>query len=622
MNLAAKSQPERKLATILNADVVGFSRLMRADEEETLGTLKDRERLIRQLILEHRGRPFGMAGDSFMAEFASPVEAVRCAIACQEALARLNADVPLNRRFLLRIGVNLGDVMVEGENLYGDGVNIAARLQSIADPGGICISQSVHELVRHRLALTVENLGKQPVKNIAEPVQAYRVVLEDRRSNLAQLARKHRKPLRAFLLTVAVAALALLAVWAWHPAPEPGEEPPGAGVPSIVVLPLDNLSPDERHGYFADALTNDLTTELSRFAGLLVISNHSAQAYKNRPAPIGEVRRELGVRYVLEGSVQRVEDRLRVNVQLIDAETDGHVWAERYDRAAGDLLDLQTEIVETVASRLAVQVSEAERRRLRQKDTESLRAYELWLQGRSLLQVPDEASNAKADELFRRAIEEDPNFARAYGLRSYVEVQRWMNGWGPSPEQARVRALELARKAVELGPEDYDNWWSLGIALITNDRYEEGIRAYERARQLNPNDADLLASMSDGLVAVGRAEEAERQVREAMRRNPKYPAWYAWNLGFAALMARHHDEAVRALEPITGEISAARVYLAAAYALRDQPGDAARAAEQVKLLLQEEPGWTVARAARQPLQRPEDRELWLTGLRRSGLPEG
>ena len=458
------------------------------------------------------------------------MEAVRCAIACQETLSKTNADLPLNRRFLLRIGVNLGDVMLDGENLYGDGVNIAARLQSLADPGGICISQSVYELVRHRLTVGVEDMGKQPVKNIAEPVQAYRIVLQGGRPKAARLLQKYRKLLRALALPAAVALLAALAVWFWQPPPAPDTRMAlDSGEPSIVVLPLDNLSEDKQHGYFADALTNDLTTELCKFAGLLVISNHSAKVYKDRPTPIQDVRRELGARYVLEGAVQRVEDRLRVNVQLIDTETDGHVWAERYDRSSSDLFAVQDDIVETVVSRLAVQVSEAERSRVFKKDTQNLRAYELWLQGRSLLQVPDESSNVRALELFLEAIEEDPSFARAYGHRSYAEVQRWTNNWGPLPEQSRTNALEFARKAVELGPEDYDNWWSLGIALTTNDRYAEGIQAYERARQLNPNDADLLASMSDGLVAVGRAEEAAQQVRQAMRRNPKYPAWYAWN---------------------------------------------------------------------------------------------
>lgn len=627
MSPASKPQPARKLTTILNADVVGFSRLMRADEEDTLSILKERERLIHRLILEHHGRPFGTAGDSFMAEFASPVEAVRCAMACQEALSRINADLPLNRRFLLRIGVNLGDVMLDGDNLYGTGVNIAARLQTIADPGGICISQSVYDLVRQRLTLEVEDIGRQPTKNIAEPVQAYRVVLHDGRSRMARVLRRHGRTIRAFLVPAALAILVLGSFWYWEelvpfrgPDEEAGRLP--TGEPSIVLLPFDDLSSDETHEYFADALTNDLTTDLSKFSDLLVISNYSAKALKQRPSSIRDVQRELGARYVLEGAVQWVEDRLRINVQLIDAQTDGHIWAERYDRSASDLFAVQDEIVETVVSRLAVNVTEAERRRVFQKETRNLHAYELWLQGRALLQVPEEENSEKARALFLQAIELDPNFARAYGHVSYTDVQRWTNNWGPSPEQSRASALALARKAVQLGPEDYDNWWSLGIALIMNDDYEEGIRAYERAKQLNPNDADLLASMSDGLVAVGRAEEAARQVRDAMRRNPKYPAWYAWNLGFAALIARRFDEAVEALAPITDEITPARVYLAAAYALRDRAGDAERAAEQVRLLLQEDPGWTVAQAARQPLQRPEDRELWLTGLRRAGLPEG
>lgn len=623
---ASKPQPARKLTTILNADVVGFSRLMGADEEETLGTLKHREQLIRQLMIENNGRPFGAAGDSFMAEFASPVEAVRCATACQQALARLNAEQPLNRRFLLRIGVNLGDVMLDGDNLYGNGVNIAARLQALADPGGICISESVHEHVRGRLELQVEDMGRQPTKNIAEPVHAYRVVLQEKRPAVARLARKLRKPLRGFLLPAGLALLLLLALWRWQVFPFPRPEMPkdGArsGEPSIVLLPFDDLSSDRPHDYFADALTNDLTTDLSKFADLLVISNYSAKALKERSSSIRDVQRELGARYVLEGAVQRADDRLRINVQLIDAATDAHIWAERYDRPAGDLFAVQDEIVGTVVSRLAVNVSEAEKQRVFKTDTLNLHAYELWLQGRSLLQVPVEESTDKARGLFLQAIAEDPGFARAYGHLSYTDVQRWSNNWGPSPEGSRVSALELARKAVQLGPDDYDNWWSLGVALVANDRYPEGIKAYERAKQLNPNDADLLASMSDGLVAVGRAGEAARQVREAMRRNPKYPSWYAWNLGFAALMARRFDEAVEALAPIVGEINQARVYLAAAYALRDQPGDAARAAEEVKALLKVEPGWTVAQAARQPLQRPEDRDLWLSGLRKAGLPEG
>jgi adenylate cyclase len=618
---ASKSQPIRKLATILNADVVGFSRLMGADEEETLRTLKEREQLIHQLVLEHHGRSFGTAGDSFMIEFASPVEAVRCAVACQESLGKINADQPLNRRFLLRIGVNLGDVMLDGENLYGDGVNIAARLQSLADPGGICISQSVYELVRHRLTVGFEDIGKQSMKNIMEPVQAYRVVVRERPKAI-RLWQKYRKPLQALALPVTVAFLAALAVWFWQrpTAVDMAQTALDSGEPSIAVLPLTNLSGDPSQEYFSDGLTNDITTDLSKFSGLLVIASNSAFTFKGRRAKVQDIGQDLGVRYLLEGTVQKNSSQLRINAQLIDTATGHHVWAQRYERKADEVLTVQDEIIQKIVTALAVNITAAEQQRANREETNNMDAYDYYLRGKAVVADPSKITpqgNTEARSLFEKAIELDPMFSEAYGELSYLFVREYQNGWSTDPNASLKKAEDLAKRSLAIA-DNAESRWSLAIVYWNQGAFEKSLAEYGVARDLNPNDSDLAADMAEALVYGGEPERAIKQIKEAIAQNPKTPYWYFWNLGRAYYMAGHYQEALDAIAKINDPPNDVLLITAAAKA---QLGDMEGARSDIAEFSRNDPDWSVAKSAAYYYRNDADRQHWVKGLRKAGLKE-
>ena len=539
----------RKLAVILAADVAGYSRLMAADEEGTLAALKGCRQVIDELIARHRGRIFTTAGDSVMAEFASAVEAVRCAGAIQEAIERRDADLPQARRMLFRVGINLGDVVVGGDNLFGDGVNVAARLEGMAEPGGICISGAVYDQIRNKVDLGFDDLGEQALKNLGYPVRVFGV----RRESAADAG--------------------------LFPERRAGTSPPRpSAFPSVAVLPFANLGGDPEQEYFADGITEDLITELSRFQEIRVIARNSVMTYKGKPARVQEVGRDLGVRYVLEGSVRKAGERVRITAQLIDAASGHHLWAERFDRDLADIFEVQDEVTSRIVATLAGKLAESERRRARSGQTENLEAYDCVLRGRELW-------------------------------------ERWV-----SPEdQPLERALEFARKGVRVNPASHSNHLALGQVCLSKGLHDEALEALETAIALNPNDADGYVFLAQALNRAGRPDEAISLVERAQRLNPAAPHWYSWNLGIACYLARRYDDAVTALRRGRPLGAMAYRWLAASYAQLGREQDAKAAAEEY---LKRTPDFSLANHLEMlHFQHAADREHYADGLRKAGLPE-
>jgi adenylate cyclase len=579
----------RKLAVILAADVAGYSRLMAADEEGTLATLNVYREAIDELIGRHHGRIFTTAGDSVMAEFASAVEAVRCAAAMQREIERRNADLPPARRMLFRVGVNLGDVMVAGDNLFGDGVNVAARLEGVAEPGGICISGTVHDQIRNKVDLGFDDLGERWLKHIGYPVRVFGA----RRDGTEPVPLPER------------------------PAKASPTRP--SALPSIAVLPFANLAGDPEHDYFADGITEDLITELSRFQELRVIARNSVLIYKSKPVRVQEVGRDLGVRYVLEGSVRKAGGRVRITAQLIDAATGHHLWAERFDRDLADIFELQDEVTGRIVAALAGKLAESERRRARSGQTENLEAYDCVLRGRELWERFTPEDNREARRLYEKAIELDPDYARAYASVAWTYLVEHAERWVSPEDQPLERALEFARRGVMVNPASHSNHLALGQVCLSKGLHDEALEALETAIALNPNDADGYAFLAQALNRAGRPDEAISLIEKAQRLNPAAPHWYTWNLGIAHYLARRYDDAVTALRRGRPLGAMAYRWLAASYAQLGREADAKDAAAEY---LKRTPDFSLARHLEMlHFQQAADRDHYAEGLRKAGLPE-
>jgi len=614
---------ERRLAAILAADAVGYSRLVGEDEESALALFEACRKIITERIEAHQGRVFGGAGDSLIAEFPSPVEALRASIEMQNALAGHNETLPADRRMLFRVGLNLGDVVVENGNLLGEGVNIASRLEALAEPGGIMLSETVHEQVKHLPGVLFVDLGQQRLKNIAQPVRVFAL-------KAGGVPGVRTQALRPALIAAAIALLAL-GFGAWHYWPKPVKMPDVPALvqaalelpaePTIAVLPLSNLSGDPAQDYFSDGITNDITTDLSKFSKLLVIASNSAFTFKGKPTKVQEVATALGVRYLLEGSVQRSSGRVRINAQLIDCNTGRHLWAERYDRALDDLFAVQDEIVKTIVSALAVKVEAAELERVNKRETTSMDAYEYWLRGRAIYSDPSKVTwegNNEARGWFDKAVGADANFARAYGHLSYLSVREWQNGWGPDGEASLAEGEKLGKKAVQLGPDDYDNHWSLAIVYWNQGKFDQALAEYEIAKGLNSNDADLLAEMGEYMIYGGRKHEAVDQILDAIKRNPEVPYWYFWNLARAYYMVGEYQKALDSIAKIADPPNDVLLIEGAA---RAQLGDMDTARVKMAEFSKNDPGWSVEKSAAYHYADDADRQHWLDGLRKAGLKE-
>jgi len=526
---------KRKLTAILSADVEGYSRLMGEDEDATIRTLTAYRELMSTLIQKHRGRVVDSPGDNLLAEFLSVVDAVRCAVEIQEELRVRNAELPENRRMVFRIGINLGDVVEEGDRIYGDGINIAARVEGIAEGGGICISGTVYDSIKNKLSLGYESLGEHTVKNIKEPVRVYRMRIGPEAAT--PVVREEKTgPRRWQKATLAIAAILVIAVGAyaiWNytfRAAPPSEEVVSkkptstdlSGKPSIAVLPFVNMSDDPKQEYFSDGMSEDVITDLSKIPGLLVISRNSSFTYKGKSVKTEQIAEELGVRYVLEGSVRKAENRVRINVQLIDSTTGHHLWAERYDGNIRDIFALQDKITLKIVTTLAVKLTEDEQKLLAQEETNNIEAYDAFLKGSYLTIRMDPDRYAEAIPWFEKAIELDPNYSRAYAalaetyyFGAFMGFQRKL---GISYRQARIRRVNYLQKAMK-NPTSIAHR-DAALMYAYQRRYEKGLEEAMRAIALDPNDAKSNQNMAFLLFYVGRYDEAVDLAKRSHRVDP------------------------------------------------------------------------------------------------------
>jgi TolB-like protein/Tfp pilus assembly protein PilF len=579
----AEARVQRRLAAILAADVVGYSRLVEQDETGTLAAFKERQQeILNPLTAQHQGRIVKMMGDGVLVEFASAVNAVACAAELQKRWSAANAGVADDRRIDLRVGINLGDVVVEGDDLYGDGVIIAVRLQAMAEPGGICLAASVHDQVENKLPLAFEALGPCMVKNIAKPVPAVRVRMESR---------------------------------------EPGRSAPHQRAevkPSIAVLPFANMSGDPDQQYFSDGITEDIITELSRFRQLHVLARNLSFRYRGEDVDVIRVGRELGVQYLVEGSVRRLGERIRITAQLIDTGSGHHVWAERFDRNQDELFAVQDQVVRTVVGTLVGRLQAADVERVKRKPPASLAAYDYVLRA-DALPFDNPEGEAEARRLYESAIELDPGYARAYALLAALTQHQWLRDTSGS-DTALDRAFGLAKKAVALDENDSACQACLGLILLLRQSHELAEHHYLKALELNRNSSMVLANLGYLYAYLGKPAQGIAYFEEAKLLDPFFePTWYWPMLGVAYFTARRYDEAIATLDRSPTMPFWALGYLAACHALAGRT-DSARyhAAEVVRIM----PDFSVTRfAAKEPFKRATDREHLLDGLRRARLPE-
>ncbi len=620
------------MAAILAADMVGFSRLMEHDEEAGLDILNACRSLIQQQVAAHRGRVFGSAGDSVIAEFASAVEAVRCALAIQAALAGIDANHGRPGRVHYRIGVNLGDVMVDGDNLLGDGVNVAARLEALAEPGGVLISGSAFDQVEGKLDHDFELVGRRTLRNLDRAIRIYRW----RRPAAASpwWTWRPRLPRRMRWRAAMALALALVVagtiVW-WGPPGlrglPLGRFPVQSGQPlperaSIAVLPFTRLSDDQELDRFADGLVDNIITGLSRFPELFVVASNSSLAYKGQHPDVRQVGRELGVRYVLEGSLGKEGGRLRLHAQLIDATTGYHVWAERYDRQWTDFFAVQDGLTEKIVGSLGgtdSAIAAADQERARHKPTASLDAYDYALSAADYYDQFTKEANLQARAAALQAIAIDPRFALAHAYVAWTYMAEFWWSWSDNPDQSVAQALDWARQAVASDPQEYNAYWVLGDAYQARREPQRALAAYEKALALNPNDPELLQDYGAWLLpTVGRAADGIAFVEKAMHLNPRHPERYFGNLALNLYLVGRYSDATRMVRRMSEPRVDHRLYLAASFG---QLGRAAEAAAEVQKVLRERPEMTVERfLATLPFQKASDREHLRTGLAMAGLP--
>jgi TolB-like protein/class 3 adenylate cyclase len=585
----------RRLSAILAADVASYSRLMGLDEVGTARTLREHRDVTDVLVAKHGGRIVKTTGDGLLLEFPSVVDAVECAVAVQAVMAERNEGVPQDRRMLFRIGINLGDILIEGDDILGDGVNVAARLESIAEPGGICISSSAYDQVRGKVPCEFTDLGEQSLKNISRSVRAYAVIADG----------------------ISAATKADIAM----------PNPTSAPRLSIVVLPFANIGGDPEQDYFVDGVTESLTTDLSRMAGAFVIARNTAFTLKGKPVDVKQIGRELNVRYALEGSVQRSGNRLRVNVQLIDAETGNHLWADRFDKPVADLFDMQDEIVSRLANTLDAQLMAAEARRA--ESTPHPSSMDAYFQGRANLNkgmTPEYL--AKAQEFFARALALDPQNDEALACAALVDVSLGASNFTDDRAACFAASEKASKKALSLAPDNAVAHMALGVTYIITDRAPQGIAECEQALALDRNLTDAHALIGWGKFFLGRAAETEGHILEALRLSPRDIFAFRWMAfaGAAKLLLGADAEAVawvrRSIEA-NRNFPMAHFQLAAGLALLGSLNEA-RATVQAGLAL--DPNFTLRRfRAGAVSSNPTflaQRERFIEGMRLAGVPEG
>jgi adenylate cyclase len=587
----------RKLAAIMATDVVGFSRLTGADEDRTLARLRAlRSDLIDPTIAVHKGRVVKRTGDGTLVEFRSVVDAVRCAIEVQNSMIERNSGVPPDRRIEFRIGIHLGDVVEEPDgDLMGDGVNIASRLEGIALPGAICLSEDAYRQVRSRLDLVINDLGETRLKNIAEPIRVYS-------------------------LQVATAALAVTQARTAAP-DEPSARLALPDKPSIAVLPFQNMSGDAEQEYFSDGMTEDLITDLSKISGLFVIARNSSFVYKGKPVKVQQIGRDLGVRFVLEGSIRKVGSRVRITAQLIDAGSGGHLWAERFDRDLTDIFSTQDEVVEKIVGALAVRLTESEQQRLRLRGTSNVEAHESWLRARELFTRSTRESVAQGKAIYRRAIELDLNFAKPYAGLALATCMEYVSDWAADPAQALDEAERWARRAVELNDREPTSHLALGSVLLWRREHADALAEFRRAIALDPNFAAGHTATGVALMYAGRPADALGPIALAMRLDPHYPAYFLhflaqtnFSLGNYEAAAQQHVQRIAR----TPDTDSSRMLLASCCGHLGRAEDARAAWAE---LLEVSPDFSLMQRARVlPYRDAGDFQRIAEGLAKAGLP--
>ena len=613
----------RRLAAIVAADVAGYSRLIAADEEGTLAALRaHRAELIDPRITEYHGRIANTAGDSILIEFPSVVEALRCAVDVQRGMAERNGELAEDRWIAFRVGINLGDVIEQDGDLLGDGVNVAARLEGLADPGGICLSRAARDQVRDRIEVALEDLGEVEVKNMARPVRVFRVLAEP--GSFTEIAGKPRSKQLSMRVTAALIVVAVLAgggVLAWL---EPWRSDSASltsllsAKTSIAVLPFSNLSRDPDQEYFSDGITNDLITDLSKFHDLFVIASNSVFTYKGKAVKIQKVGRELGVNYVLEGSVQKLGDRVRINAQLIDAADGKHLWAERYDGATTDLFDLQDRITQNIVGVLAIKLTDIERERASAKSTRDLQAYDYVLKGRHLISHVTSKANFEARELFRKALGQDPDYADAYTGLGRTYLNAFLYGWTHAPGDAIKRTEQLVRRAMSIDPSSVDGYRLRGNLNLLHRQYDLALIGLERAIAINPNDAYSHHIQGVVLVWAGRPDGAINALETALRFDPRMNAEGLATHGLAYYLKERYGDAVTVLRQ---SAKASTDYLYAHQILTAALGQLGRseaAAREAAVVRRLDPFFDTGQSG-SLFRDPADRAKLVDGLKKVGL---
>jgi adenylate cyclase len=624
---------KRKLAAILSADVEGYSRLMDDDEEATVRTLTAYRSAINDLVQQYRGRVVDTPGDNILAEFTSVVDSVNCAVEIQRELAERNVELPYNRKMEFRIGVNLGDVIEEEDRIYGDGVNIAARVEGLTEAGGICISGRVYDQVENKLDLEYEFLGEQMVKNIATPLRIYRVL-----SHPGAAAHRVIKAKRAVGRTwrnILVATVAFVVVGAsvavWHfylraPVVEVASVEkmalPLPDRPSIAVLPFDNMSEDPEQEYFSDGLSDQIISSLSKIPYLFVIARNSTFTYKGKPVKIQKVAEDLGVRYVLEGSVQRSADRVRITAQLVDAITGRHQWSERYDRDLADIFAIQDDIAMAITKALNIELIEGEQARLHEKGTTTnLKAYLKYLEGMSYYHRLTKEDNTRARQLFEEALAIDPDYANAYVLLGTTHWYDARYGWVESRDKSIATAYKYAQKALELDDTLDTAHLVIGVIYLLKRQHEKNIAQGKLALALNPNGAWNHMFLAGALGCAGRWEESLGYAEKAMRLSPFPTVAYYWLLGRSYFMTGQYDKAIETFKTavhVNPDYLVAHAFLAACYSSLDRQVEAKTEASEV---LRINPQFNIKSYSKTlPYKNKADIERYVAALRKAGLP--
>ena len=616
------------------ADAVGYSTLMSRDEERTHDQFRnDLDSVIRPKIQTYQGEVIKTTGDGVLALFPTVAQAVNCAGEVQDNLCPEHGPDPAGEHLTYRVGVNLGDILIERGDVYGNDVNVAVRLEALAEPCGIILSGSAYWSIKDKTELQFEEMGFLSLKNIPEPIEVYRVIRDPQapKTGIGTEAGSE-------------ASITMDQELPWLEAE--AEETPakfkkvwtegGQSLPSLIVLPFDNLSQDPEQEYFCDGLTNDMTTDLAKFANLFVISANTALSLKGQHPTPDIVRKRFGVDYMVEGSVQRFGNHIRINAQLIETESGHHVWADRLQREFDDLFTLQEQVIRSIIAPLASRLGIVERERAARKQTDDTSAYEAFLKGLYYMNRffgIDETKSTLASgrSWLKRALELDPNYARAWGWLAYAQVQGWRHGW--EPESTLEMARKMAKKAVRLNPMDHDTHWALGSVLSHLGQHQQALVEYQKALEINRNDADIFAEMAEMLVHSGEHHRAINQLKFAMQINPHFPDWYSSILGWAYYFLHDFDEAIAEIGNIISPSDDEFLILAASLARKAEAEEAAGASDRaeanqakaetyIQSFLKRRPDWTLAKHEKiTPLQKASDLSHYIQGLRVAGLPE-